>query len=279
MVLWESFRSTSASGAKIPGAKIPPQKSPKMKKIIFHQGNILLPLASPAAPSLSPAEEEIFRFTIAGSEYTAFDLPPAAPIPAGLTPVGLRESWSLLPEADYTAATKAAELLHWNREMRHCPRCGVPLRRSGEISKKCDKCNAEYFPQIAPCVIVLVTRGEGPDEEALLVHAANFRRPFFGLVAGFVETGESLEAAVAREVKEETGLEIEDITYFGSQSWPFPHQMMIAFTARWRSGEVRFADGELTAGGFFRRDSVPPLATPPSIARRLIDAWLRLRPE
>ena len=118
--------------------------------------------------------------------------------------------------------------------------------------------------------MVLVTKGE----EALLVHAANFKRPFHALVAGFVEAGETLEECVAREVREETTLEIEDIRYFGSQSWPFPHQLMLGFTARWREGEVRFADGELTSGGFFRRDALPDLPTPPSLSRAIIDAWI-----
>ena len=106
------------------------------------------------------------------------------------------------------------------------------------------------------------------------MHADNFKRPFHALVAGFVETGETLEECVAREVREETTLEIEDIRYFGSQSWPFPHQLMLGFTARWREGEVRFADGELTSGGFFRRDALPELPTPPSLSRAIIDAWI-----
>ena len=134
----------------------------------------------------------------------------------------------------------------------------------------CPSCGREYFPQLSPAVVVLVTKGE----EALLVHAANFKRPFHALVAGFVETGETLEECVAREVREETTLEIEDIRYFGSQSWPFPHQLMLGFTARWREGEVRFADGELTSGGFFRRDALPELPPPASLGGAIIDAWI-----
>ena len=120
-------------------------------------------------------------------------------------------------------------------------------------------------------MVVLVIRGR----EALLVHAASFRRPFYALVAGFVETGETLEQCVAREVREETTLEIDDIRYRGSQSWPFPSQLMLGFTARYRSGDLAFADGELTAGAFFSRDSLPMLPTPPSLSRALIDAWTR----
>ena len=144
------------------------------------------------------------------------------------------------------------------------------MRRQSEISLICTGCGTELWPQLSPCVMVLVRKGD----EALLVHAANFRRPFFGLVAGFVETGETLEECVRREVAEETGLQIENIRYAASQSWPFPAQLMIGFTADYAGGEVRFADGELTAGGFFSRDKLPMIPPPPSLARKLIDSWL-----
>lgn len=249
--------------------------------LLFEDGKILiegyggetpgLPRLESIGEGILPDEAEIFRIKDGESEFVAADVKGISG--SGLAAVELRESWGFLPEAHYRAAAKGAELLYWNRHTRYCQRCGAPLRRHTEISKICSGCGFEVFPAMAPCVIVLVTRGEGADEEALLVHARNFRRPFFGLVAGFVETGESLEECVAREVMEETSLEIEDIRYFGSQSWPFPTQLMLGFTARWKSGEVRFADGELTEGGFFRRDSLPPLATPPSIARRMIEQW------
>ena len=96
----------------------------------------------------------------------------------------------------------------------------------------------------------------------------------FALVAGFVETGESLEECVMREVREETSLEIGNIRYFGSQSWPFPSPLRVAFTADYLSGDIIFADEELTEGGWFDRKNVPPLPTLPSLSRRLIDAWL-----
>ena len=150
--------------------------------------------------------------------------------------------------------------------------------RATEISKKCGKCGREVFPSLWPAIVVLVIK-ESPDgdpskDEALLVHARTLSRPGVQtLVAGFVETGESLEECVAREVKEETSLDIEDIRYMGSQSWPFPHQLMLGFTARYRGGEIAFAYGEIAFGGFFRRDNLPELPTLPSLSRRIIDAW------
>lgn len=261
------------------------------KKLIIERrpdGSVSLPTPHPSLltadsslPTLLsslPDEEERFCFGRDGVEYIAADIAGAEYLPAGLETAGLRESFLLLPQEQYAAAAKGAELLHWNRMTRCCARCGAPLRRHTDISRICPQCGQEYFPSPAPCVIVLVTRGEGADEEVLLVHARTFTRPFFGLVAGFVETGESLEECVAREVREETSLEIEDIRYFGSQAWPYPFQLMLGFTARWRSGEVRFADGELTDGGFYRRDALPPIPTPPSIAHRLITTWLHAEP-
>lgn len=229
----------------------------------------------PDSIPFNPEASETFHYNISGEEYVSFDV--EEDFTTGTMGVmELRESFGKIPSNSWKAAAKGFELLSWNRNTRYCAYCGNLLRRDTEISKKCPECGREYFPPLSTCVIVLVTRREGADEEALLVHAANFRRPFFGLVAGFVETGESLEEAVAREVMEETGLEIEDVRYFGSQSWPFPHQLMIGFTARWKSGEVKFADGELTDGGFFRREDVPQIPTPPSIARQMIDEWLNL---
>ena len=112
------------------------------------------------------------------------------------------------------------------------------------------------------------------DEEILLVHANNFRRPYYGLVAGFVETGESLEEAVRREVLEETSLSITNIRYFGSQPWPYPCGLMVGFTARYAGGELRLQRSELTSGGWYTRHNMPPIPGKASIARRLIDDWL-----
>ncbi len=184
--------------------------------------------------------------------------------------MGLRESWELLPPEDYTAASKGAELLNWNAEMRFCPADGTALTRASDISKKCPACGKEYFPSLWPAIVVLVIKGD----RALLVHARTLRNPAVQtLVAGFVETGESLEQCVVREVREETSLDVDDVRYYGSQSWPFPHQLMVGFTARYRGGEIKFADGELTSGGFFTRDSLPELPTMPSLSRMIIEDW------
>ncbi|MDE5874501.1 MAG: NAD(+) diphosphatase, partial [Muribaculaceae bacterium] len=184
--------------------------------------------------------------------------------------IGLRESWALLPPDRYAAASKGAELLYWEASERFCCRDGAPLRRNSEISKICPVCGKEYFPRLNPAIVVLVLRGE----EALLVHASTLKNPdVLTLVAGYVETGENLEECVRREIKEETDIEVDDVKYFGSQAWPFPNQLMMGFTARYKSGELRFADGEITAGGFFTPDNMPVLPTMPSLSRVIIEAW------
>lgn len=189
---------------------------------------------------------------------------------AGIVEYGLRESWEHLPPEKYAAACKGAELLNWSAAERFCPRDGSPLTRASEISKRCPTCGKEYFPRLNPAIVVLVLKGE----EALLVHASTLRNPEVKtLVAGFVETGESLEECVRREIKEETDLDVDDIRYFGSQAWPFPNQLMVGFTARYAGGELRFADGEITSGGFFSREEIPVLPTMPSLSRIIIEEW------
>lgn len=182
----------------------------------------------------------------------------------------LRQSWGVLSREEYRRAGKAWEILYWGEESLFCSRCGNPLRWNTDISRICDHCQREIWPQLNIAIIVLVHKGS----EALLVKARTFRRNFFGLVAGFVETGESLEECVAREVREETTLEINNIRYFASQPWPYPLGLMVGFHADYAGGNVSFADGELKDGAFFRADSLPEIPEGLSMARMLIDDWM-----
>lgn len=187
--------------------------------------------------------------------------------------VELRESWIRLGDTKWQQAVRAQELANFHHAHRYCGYCGGKMEIATEISLECVACGREIWPQLSPAMVVLVTRKGG--EEALLVHAANFKHAdVHALVAGFVETGESLEQCVAREVKEETSIQIRNIRYVGSQSWPFPGQMMVGFTAEYQSGELRLSDGELTSAGWFTRKNHPPLPSQPSLSRRIIDLWL-----
>lgn len=195
----------------------------------------------------------------------------AAPVEAnGYRMVGLRASWDLLPQAAYDEASKAFQLLYWDTHSRYCPVCGTPTEQTTPICKRCPQCGNELYPPIAPAIIVLIRKGE----EVLLVHARNFRGNFHGLVAGFIEVGETLEECVRREVREETGLEIKELRYFGSQPWPYPSGLMIGFTAQYAGGSLKLQAEELSTGAFFSKDNLPEIPRKLSLARKLIDAWL-----
>ena len=191
-------------------------------------------------------------------------------LPEGYRWVDLRESFYLLPERIYRQAGKASELLYFDRQHQYCGICGAPMEWGSIISKRCTQCGEELWPKLSTAIIVLVSRGE----EALLVKAKNFRRDYYGLVAGFVETGETLEECVEREVMEETGLRVENIRYFGSQPWPYPMGLMIGFKADYVEGDIALRDGELREAAFFTRDTLPAIPGKMSMARMLIDDWL-----
>ena len=184
--------------------------------------------------------------------------------------IGLRASFDYLDRYFYDQAGKAYELVYWDQHSRFCPVCGTPTELKEPIMKKCPNCGNEIFPAVSPAVLVLIRKGA----EILLVHARNFRGSFYGLVAGFLETGETLEQCVAREVMEETGLTIRNITYFGNQPWPYPSNLMIGFIADYVSGEILLQDDELSSGSFFSKDNLPELPHKLSLARRMIDWWL-----
>lgn len=224
---------------------------------------------------------------------------------AGLEMMGLRKSHAVLSAEEYKLAGKAAELIYWDQNTKYCGCCGAPNKWQTEISKQCTECGKEWWPSVATAIIVRVTRFKDLNiddykiddqmqqqslnpqiikslnrqmEEILLVRAKNFRTNHYGLVAGFLETGENLEEAVVREVREETGISIKNLRYFGSQAWPYPFGLMVGFTADYAGGEIRLQREELTDGGWFTRDNLPPIPDKASIARRLIDDWLQQLP-
>jgi NADH pyrophosphatase NudC (nudix superfamily) len=162
------------------------------------------------------------------------------------------------------------EILYWDRSNRFCPTCGTPLVQKEPIMKKCPNCGREIYPVISTAILVLVRK----EDSLLLVHAHNFKGTFNSLVAGFLETGETLEECVAREVKEETGLDVKNIRYFGSQPWPYPSGLMVGFIADYASGDIHLQDDELSSGNFYTRDHLPELPRKLSLARKMIDWWI-----
>jgi len=192
--------------------------------------------------------------------------------PADGAALDLYSFFGRVGEDEWMVAGRAVQLVDWARTHRFCGRCGTPTQQqAAERSMKCPACGLAAFPRLAPAMITLVTR----DARALLARGVGFRTPtMYSCLAGFVEPGESLEGAVVREVREEVGIEVGDVRYWGSQPWPFPHSLMVGFMAEWSSGEIDIDPAEIVDAQWFTRDDLPPIPPPISIARKLIDAWL-----
>jgi len=192
--------------------------------------------------------------------------------PQGADPIALRQLFGALPDDDFGIAGRALGFTAWDRDHRHCGRCGAPTERSRtERVRTCTRCGHGAYPRLSPAIIALVER----DGRALLARNARFSLPFFSTLAGFVEVGESLEAAVAREIHEEAGIAIADIRYFGSQPWPFSGSLMIGFTARWAGGDLVGDPREIADADWFAPDDLPRIPPKLSIARELIDDFVR----
>lgn len=216
-------------------------------------------------------EPWIHRFVLATEYETATAICLDTPcLPEGLHWEHLRMTFDILSAPLYRLAGKARELIYWNETTRFCGMCGAPTKFHTDISKRCTECGKEIWPALQTAIIVRITRGN----EILLVQSRKFKRDYYGLVAGFVETGETLEECVRREVKEETGLEITAPVYFASQSWPYPSGLMIGFTAGYAGGELHLQRKELRKGGWFTRRNLPEIPGQVSLARQLIDDWL-----
>lgn len=205
----------------------------------------------------------------------------AVDVPAGEDPsygaaLDLRRYHGSSTEYEWLAAGRGVQLVEWARTHRYCGRCATPTAPSeSERSMRCPACGLVAFPRLAPAMITLVTRGEpGPDQEALLARGAGWAVPMYSCLAGFVEPGESLEAAVVREVREEVGVDVVDPRYVGSQPWPFPHSIMIGFRAGYAGGEIVPDPAEIADAAWFRKDDLPMIPPGISIARKIIDAWL-----
>lgn len=183
----------------------------------------------------------------------------------------LREMLRLLAPGPVAAVSRGAGLLNWLKSRRYCGECGQAMEFSDlDMSRVCPACKAVAYPVIAPAIIVAVTRGD----RLLLASNRNFRPGLYSLVAGFVECGEALEDTVRREVREEVGIEVGNIRYFGSQSWPFPASLMVGFIAEYAGGELHPDGEEIIAADWFSAERLPDLPTPGTISRRIIDTVL-----
>lgn len=189
--------------------------------------------------------------------------------------IPLRELYGLIEEPVFWFAGRAAHVYHWHIRSQFCGRCGAAtLWNTREISKTCTQCNEVYYPKISPAIIVAITRPTDRGPAVLLAKHTNRPHGFYGLIAGFIEPGESAEEAVHREVLEETGIRIHRLRYWKSQPWPFPEGLMLGYTAEYHSGELEIQEDELTHAGFYTAGDLPLLPPALSLSRQLTDLVL-----
>ena len=194
----------------------------------------------------------------------SFDAEP----PAGMQFLGLRSLYELLEENLLWIAGRAFQLLNWDRTSHYCGRCGTPTKvNPKERTKYCPNCNLLNFPRISPAIIVGVLK----ENQLLLANGTRFPSSLYSILAGFVEPGETLEECIKREVKEEVGIDVKNIRYFGSQAWPFPDSLMIGFIAEYDQGEIRIDKTEINDAKWFTKNNLPPVPSKISIARKIID--------
>lgn len=237
----------------------------------FVRRDLLLPEDGPGALTpLHPmalkawAQEALYLGRLAGHDCWALGL---AEPPPGWQATNLRQAMMALPAPLSAVAGRAAQLLDWDRHHRFCGACGTPTERhASDRSRVCPACGLSAYPRLSPAMMALVWR----PGELLLARSPHYAKGMYSALAGFVEPGESLEETVAREVAEEVGLAVSDLRYYGSQSWPFPNSLMIAYTARYASGDIVPQPGEIEDARWFPLHALPPIPPRFSISGHLI---------
>jgi NAD+ diphosphatase len=259
-----------------PGFALPPVVAGDALCFIWRDDKLLVRDEQvPALPRLSEAMQLGMDGTkhclgrLDGVDCIAIRVPPETPEPGGWQWRGLRSLFLRLPDALLAVAGRAFQVVEWDRSHQYCGRCGARTRdRAGERSKECPACGHVVFPRVSPAMMVLVTRGR----ELLLARANRFPQAMYSALAGFVEPGESIEDCIHREVREEVGIEVDGLAYFASQSWAFPHSLMIAYNAEYAGGDMRPCDEEIADARWFDVNALPQLPSPVSISRHLIDS-------
>jgi NAD+ diphosphatase len=267
----------------IPAIHPPAGRSQPILWFIFDQNRLLvksedgicaLPDAAQIASiGLKPATRLFLGFMENHLCY-AGELRPDDPLPNEWEWMDLRGLLGAIGEELFWVAGRANHLLDWDRSHRFCGQCGRPTEdKSDERAKICPACGLVNYPRLSPAIIVAVIKGD----RILLARNKRFRSPFYSVLAGYVEPGETLEQCVQREIQEEVGLRVKNIRYFGSQPWPFPNSLMVGFVADYAGGKIIIDKSELMEADWFGAESLPNLPSKISIARQLIDWFVRTR--
>lgn len=228
-------------------------------------GSCLLPIA--LAQELVGSAPLINVATYQGEDVGLVQLPDASSLPSTLVLTSLRDFLPQSTADEGLLSSRAVQLSHWLDTHKYCGRCGTKnVFAEHERALVCTKCGHISYPKIAPCVIGTVVKRD----QVLLVHGHHHRDGIYSAVAGFIESGETAEQAFAREVKEETNIDICDIRYVESQPWPFPGQLMLGFVAHYKAGNIQIEERELVDAGWYSKDALPTLPADYTISYKLI---------
>lgn len=260
---------------------VPPEREKEISfQFLFQQSNLLVKKLEkgytvPTSEELACLGLKYENLLYIGSldDYSCYTAkyPESSVPPAEMEFVGLRQLHEQADDGMIRAAFRAVQIAAWDETHRFCGKCGeATVKMPNEHAKVCPKCGHFSYPRLSPAVIVAVTKGD----KLLLARNKNFVTGMYSVLAGFVEAGETLEECVKREIREETGIEVKNIKYFGSQSWPFPNSYMLAFTAEYESGEIKIDNVEIAEAGWFSVEEIPKIPGSLSISRRLIDWFI-----
>lgn len=249
---------------------------------IFDKGHLLttikadrfyIPQTSDLETCRISLSKGLYLGSLDGKPCYADELESGGTIEGNFKLTNLRTLFGLIPDELIWVAGRANQLIYWHQTHRHCGRCGHETEdKVDERAKICPQCKQVNYPRLSPAVIVAILK----DNQILLARNRRFKMPFYSVLAGFVEIGESLEECVKREIKEEVGITVKNVQYFGSQPWPFPDSLMIAFIAEYATGKIVVDGGEIMDAGWFSKENLPNIPPKISIARQLIDSFVQL---
>jgi NAD+ diphosphatase len=254
-----------------------PENADEALYFVFRGGELVTDMRAPE-PCLLPREQvrflgsppvrQQFLGYYHGKPVFARELPADDQLDAMQYQVGnLYQVLGRVSEEMFALAGRALQLLAWERDNQFCGRCGADMaNHAADRAMHCEPCASVIYPRISPCIITLVTRGE----ELLLARNANFPIEMYSTLAGFIEAGETAEECLVREVKEEVGVDVGEIRYFRSQSWPFPNQLMLGFFAEYTGGDIVCTDDEIAEAYWFKPDQLPTIPPIHSISGQLI---------
>jgi NAD+ diphosphatase len=248
----------------------------------FSSSGLLIEDKGPGIPSARELEElgisavrTHYLGTLGGKPCYSAEISPETLAPPEMSYRDLRSTYSILEEDVWLLAGRALQIVNWDQTHRYCGRCGQKTDSlTEERAKRCPACGFISYPRLSPAVITAVFK----DDKILLSHNVNYPGNRHSINAGFVEPGETLEDCIHREIREEVGIEVKNIKYFGSQPWPFPNSLMLGFTADWAGGEPVPDGKEISGAGWFTAATLPEIPQKISIAREIIDWYVEGRP-